>query len=991
MIKRAILACMLLGFSFSQAQVGYWPNDTKGKDQSLYAVKNITLFKDARTVIEDGVLLFKEGKVVKAGKTSIPKEAVVIDGKGAYVYPSFIDPYASLGVEKKKGMEKDRGSRYLPKDATFAAYNDAVKADTRAVDQFTANTSNYKDYLGQGFGSVVSFNEDGIVRGSATLIALAEGEPSERIIQKESALMLSFSKGSSTQAYPSSLAGSIALLRQLYLDADWYEKLKDKKELNKNLEAFNRIKNLPTILETSEKWDVLRGDKIGDEAGRQFIFLGSGNEYQRAAEIKKTGGTLILPLEYPKPYAITDALDVDLVDVAELKHWELAPYNAVYLSEAKVPIAFTLHNLKDKSKFLSHLRDLHHKGMSKETLLESLTLVPAKMLNETRLGTLSEGSIASFVVSSGDLFESDTEIYDHYVQGQRFIVKQRPSQDLRGEYKLYVNGAPYDLTIKGKITSPSAELKDAKGKGKVKLVQEDYKVSLQIELPKDSVENYRLLYPIESFKNFSGMALNKSGGKTPMRLLYEKPYESEKEKSKEQEPVGAIWYPFTAFGETSLPAPKDYLIKGATVWTNSDLGIKENYDVKVSGGKIVAVGSGLSASGATVIDGAGMHLTSGIIDEHTHIGLSRGVNEAGSNNSAEVRMSDALNPDDINIYRQLSGGVTSAQQLHGSANPVGGQSSMIKFRWGASASDLPFEGAPSFIKFALGENVKQSGWGGNPNRFPQSRGGVEQAFDFWFTRAKEYGEEKKKNKLYRKDLRLEAMLEILKDERFITCHSYVQSEINMLLQLADRFGFTVQTFTHILEGYKVADKMKAHGANASTFSDWWAYKEEVREAIPQNAALLLSAGVNTAINSDDAEMARRLNQEAGKSVKYGGISWEEAWKMVTLNPAKMLKIDQHVGSIEKGKDADLVLWTANPLSIYATVDKTMVEGAILFDAKLQAAKDQRVKDEKNRLVQKMLFAKDSKKPGATRPVSTPTEILYHCDTLEGEESHNHSH
>ena len=382
-----------------------------------------------------------------------------------------------------------------------------------------------------------------------------------------------------------------------------------------------------------------------------------------------------------------------------------------------------------------------------------------------------------------------------------------------------------------------------------------------------------------------------------------------------------------------------------------------------------------------------MHLTNGIIDEHTHIGLSRGVNEAGSNSSAEVRMSDVINPDDVNFYRQIVGGVTTAQQLHGSANPIGGQSSIVKFAWGENAENMKFPNAPQFIKFALGENVKQSNWGNNPNRFPQSRGGVEQAFDFWFTRALEYEKEKQTNKNYRKDLRLETHLEILKSKRYITCHSYVQSEINMFMKIAEKFNFKVNTFTHILEGYKVADKMKNHGANASTFSDWWGYKEEVREAIPYNAAILLKSGVNTAINSDDAEMARRLNQEAGKLVKYGNISQEEAWKTVTLNPAKMLKLDHKLGTIEVGKDADLVLWTDNPLSIYSTVNKTFVDGKLIFDAQKQAEKDEMVKNEKNRIIQKMLFSDDAKK-GNTQSVKTEQKKLYHCDTLE-EDFHQH--
>ncbi len=993
MKKRVISALALVLASQFWAQVGFWPNDTKGKDKSLYALSNINLYQDAKTLIPGAVLIFSEGKVIASGKAAIPKGAVVIDGKGAFVYPSFIDPYANVGVEKKQRKVYNPGSSYLPTDATSAAYNDAVKADTRAVETFTNQSKDAAAYLSQGFGSVLSFNEDGLVRGSAVLIGLGQGPSAEKIIKEDAALMLSFSKGDSKQTYPSSLVGSIALLRQLYLDAKWYETAQGSKDFNANLEAFNKLKGLPTIVETSEKWDVLRADKIGDETNRQFVFLGSGNEYQRASEIKATGGTLILPLNYPKPYKIKDALDVEQLDVAVLKHWELAPYNAVYLAKAEVPIAFTMHGLKDKSQFLEQLRALHKKGMSKEQLLEALTQVPAKLLKEERLGTLKAGALANFFVSSADLFEKDAQIYDNYVLGTRYQITQRPSQDLRGTYKLTLNGQPYDLKIKGKLTSPVAEITQGTKKGKVKLALADFKLAMELKLPGDSLENYRLMYELDSYKNAKGLALNKSGAGVAYSLVQLGGYvpEAVKPESAQASKVGEIWYPFSAFGSETLATQKDYLIKGATVWTNTDKGIVQNYDVKVSKGKIVAVGQGLSSGGAQVIDGSAMHLTSGIIDEHTHVGLARGVNESGTNNSAEVRMSDAINPDDVNLYRQLSGGVTIAQQLHGSANPVGGQSSLIKFKWGEDPTDLQYKGAKPFIKFALGENVKQANWGGNPNRFPQSRAGVEQAFDFWFTRAKEYEKEKKTSKTYRKDLRLEAMLEILNKERFITSHSYVQSEINMLMEVANRFNFKIQTFTHILEGYKVADLMKAHGANASTFSDWWAYKEEVREAIPQNAALLLQAGVNTAINSDDAEMARRLNQEAAKSVKYGGISQQDAWKMVTLNPAKMLMIDDKVGSVAVGKDADLVLWTDNPLSVYATVDKTFVDGTLYFDAKTQALKDQKVKDEKNRLVQKMLFS-DDQKAGNTQSVVKTEPVLYHCDTLEEHaESEGHSH
>ncbi|MDP1744449.1 MAG: amidohydrolase family protein, partial [Bacteroidota bacterium] len=395
---------------------------------------------------------------------------------------------------------------------------------------------------------------------------------------------------------------------------------------------------------------------------------------------------------------------------------------------------------------------------------------------------------------------------------------------------------------------------------------------------------------------------------------------------------------------------------------------------------------------AKIIDGTGKHLTAGIIDEHSHIAISNGVNEGAQASSAEVRIGDVVNSEDINIYRQLAGGVTTSQLLHGSANPIGGQSVVIKLRWGKSPEEMKFAKADGFIKFALGENVKQSNWGDfNTIRFPQSRMGVEQVYYDCFTRAKEYDAKQKAFSLlsdkakstsapFRKDLELEALTEILNKKRFITCHSYVQSEINMLMHVADSMGFKVNTFTHILEGYKVADKMKTHGAGASTFSDWWAYKMEVQDAIPYNAALLTQMGITTAINSDDPEMGRRLNQEAAKSVKYGGVTEEEALKMVTLNPAKLLHIDNKVGSIKVGKDADLVLWSDNPLSIYAKAEKTIIDGLIYFDKDEDIKLRDDIQKERARIIQRMI---DDKKGGA--PTQKPVlkkQKLYGCDSME---------
>ena len=395
---------------------------------------------------------------------------------------------------------------------------------------------------------------------------------------------------------------------------------------------------------------------------------------------------------------------------------------------------------------------------------------------------------------------------------------------------------------------------------------------------------------------------------------------------------------------------------------------------------------------AVVIDAQGKHVTCGIIDEHSHIAISKGVNEGGQSVSAEVSIADVVRGDDINIYRQLAGGVTASQLLHGSANAIGGQSAMIKLKWGFTPEEMLVKDAAGFIKFALGENVKQTNWGDqNTVRFPQTRMGVEQVFYDAFLRARAYENswkvynelpEKKKVGVLppRRDLELDVLVEILNEKRFITCHSYIQSEINMLMQVADSMGFTLNTFTHILEGYKVADKMKAHGAGASTFADWWAYKFEVNEAIPYNAAILHKMGVVTAINSDDAEMGRRLNHEAAKIVKYGGISEQDAWKMVTLNPAILLHLDDRMGSIKVGKDADIVIWTDNPLSVTAKVEKTFVDGYLLYDINQSILLHQRDQLERNRIIQLMMNEIENGAPSRT-PYKKENPH-YHCDTMD---------
>ncbi|MCX6951029.1 MAG: amidohydrolase, partial [Verrucomicrobia bacterium] len=424
-------------------------------------------------------------------------------------------------------------------------------------------------------------------------------------------------------------------------------------------------------------------------------------------------------------------------------------------------------------------------------------------------------------------------------------------------------------------------------------------------------------------------------------------------------------YPAGAYGRKGRPAqPEWVLVKNATVWTSGPAGRIAGGDVLVHAGRIEQVGQGLVApAGATEIDGTGKHVTAGLIDCHSHTAISRGVNEGTSAVTVEVRIGDVLDATDISLYRQLAGGLTTANVLHGSANPMGGQNQVIKLRWGGLPEDLKFAGAKPGVKFALGENVKRSNFqplAGAAARYPATRMGVEQIMADTFAQARDYDrdwQEWKAGKSTlppRRNLRLESALEILKGERVVHIHSYRQDEVLMFIRLAQREKITVATFQHILEGYKVADEIAKLGAGGSCFSDWWAYKFEVVDAIPYDGAMMRAAGVVVSFNSDDAELARRMNTEAAKAVKYGGVPEDEALKFVTLNAAKQLRIDDRVGSLEAGKDADFVIWSASPLSTYARAEQTWIDGRRYFSLEDDAAARVAATAEREALVQKAL-------------------------------------
>src|ERR1700723_1278780 len=428
----------------------------------------------------------------------------------------------------------------------------------------------------------------------------------------------------------------------------------------------------------------------------------------------------------------------------------------------------------------------------------------------------------------------------------------------------------------------------------------------------------------------------------------------------------------------ATPAPEAapiILIQNATILTVSH-GTIEHGSILIKDGKIAEVGDSVKApKDAQVIDANGQFVMPGIIDCHSHIAIDGNVNEGSISVSSIANTADVLNPEDIDIYRDLAGGVTTANILHGSANPIGGQTVVIKLRWGKPASELPFQGALPGIKFALGENPKHSNFPTPPGvtpRYPGTRLGVEEVIRQAFIEAREY---KKQWDDYnqrkaageqnlippRRNVQLDPLVEVMEGKRYVHAHCYRADEILMLIRVANEFGFKVRTFQHVLEGYKIADEIAASGAGGSTFSDWWAYKMEAFDAIPYNAALMAERGVIVSVNSDDAQEARQLNQEAAKSMKNGGLSANDALKLITLNPAIQLGIDARAGSIDVGKDADLAIYNRDPLSVYAVVQKTLIDGQVYFDRQRDIAERATLAAEKQTLLDKEKKAAEAKK------------------------------
>jgi imidazolonepropionase-like amidohydrolase len=985
------------------------PNGLREKAPSTHAFIKAKVFLSPDRIVENATLVIREGVVVSVEADGLaPAGAKVHEMNGQSIYPGFIDAYSTTSIPKPNSSSKHS--------------NELITPEAEVADSFRSDDKLHDKLRKQGVVARLVAPESGIIKGSSVLVSTIDADTAESILVRSVAqhVRLGVPSGRGRSDYPNSPMGGVAIARQSFLDADWFGRSQTSDKHSQlplgpqpNDGLASLYQSLQSrrlfIFDATHELHFIRADNFAREFSLNAVIRGSGQEYQQLDFIRRANRTVIVPVNFPKPPIVENpeaALEASLED---LIHWELAPENASRLVAAGVPIALTSYGLTNTEDFLDKVRTAVERGLESREALRALTTTPAKLFGvENQMGTLEPGKRADFVVANGDLFQAKTKLLQTWIDGLPHYQTAAELPDIRGTWTVTLvdeqnanrKGA---LLIGGTTSKRIGELqfKDDEDKlQKVRVIDlrlRDRRILFQASEEKFGREG-QAQFSLTLLADTSNLGTDtpwravgsirwSTGVSTVVRMrrTSSEPAKLDETNSKaavssvakkettpkaSSVPLSTVNYPLGAFGRVSAPEqPSTLLIQNATLWTCGDKGVVKHGSMLIENGQIVSISEGSIEvpDGAVVIDAKGKHVTPGIIDCHSHIATDGGVNESSQAITAEVRMSDFIDSNHIQIYRQLAGGVTCSNILHGSANPIGGQNQVIKLRWGDSPDGMKMREAPPGIKFALGENVKQSSSVEPTGRYPQSRMGVEQIIRDAFIAAKEYESDwalwKREHNipLPRRDLELEALLEVLRGERLVHCHSYRQDEILALLRLCEEFGIQVATLQHILEGYKVADAMAKHGAMGSSFSDWWAYKIEVFDAIPFNGAIMHHAGVNVSFNSDDAELARHLNHEAAKAVKYGNVPPDEALCFVTLNPAKQLRIDSWVGSLEPGKHADFVIWSGEPLSMFSRCEQTWIDGRCYFD--LQS--DQKIRDEnaslKSKLIQKILASKEPAK------------------------------
>jgi len=996
------LALMMQSSSGATQSAGIAPiNGLHDSPPRVHALVGARIVVAPGRIIEKGTIVLRDGLVSDVGPgLDAPADARIWDMTGRTIYPGLIEISSHMFLPDpwKGGSPSQIGDASDSKTGSLVgerAWNAGVVPQRSAYRMLTPDPAGAGKLRALGFTLANVTPARGIFRGSAVLVATGGASFNASIVRATTTQEVAFDLGSNGpgRSYPSSLMGCIALIRQTFCDAQWYASARaaygrlkgegvERPEVNEALEALLPVvrREQTVLFELTDELDAARAAKLAAEFNLRFALRGVGTEYRNRIWLSKSRVPTVIPLDFPDPPEVEAPGGGGDLGLHALEHWELAPSNAAMLAQAGVPLIITSAGLrKPESNFWPHLRVAVARGLAPEQALAALTTMPAELLGVgSSHGTLDRGRTASLIVSNGDLFKSDDSFIELvWVDGELYELDSWQRMDAGGTWKLSwtdVQG-PDELSVETLPRSPKFR---ARMDGQEVAISLNGKRELLIQLSAEMFSaGSGLVRLAASERNGELTGRGEMPDGSSFRWSARRMAVPQNPKSRAENPKGTEalisnpnLYPAGAYGREGTPmAPDAILFRNATIWTCAPPGVMERADILVRKGRIDQVGVGLTAPpGALLVDASGRHISPGIIDCHSHTAISRGMNEVGSAVTVEARIGDVLDPTDIAIYRELAGGTTVANILHGSSNPIGGQNQVIKLRWGGRAEDLKFDGAKPGVKFALGENVTQTQHAGSRSRYPLSRMGVPELMRDTFNRARDYERAWLRHRSGltpwepRRDLRLEGVLEILRGDRMIHIHSYRQDEVLAFVRLAEEFKLPVAAFHHALEGYKVATEIARLGAGVSTFSDWWAYKAEAFDAIPQNGAMLHNAGITVSFNSDSNELARRLNTEAAKAMKYGGLSAVDALNLVTINPALQLGIADRVGSLEAGKDADIVVWNHPPLSTLARVEQTWIDGRLYFDRVEDGRQRANASKRRSALLQKILAAK--RKPPA---------------------------
>lgn len=976
-LKRVFVILFLSVFTLSAVEL--LPPGNRPLPLGIHALVGAKVFVKPGETLEVATIVIRDGFIESVGKDiQPPADARIWEMKGLTIYAGFIDSYLSAGAKTggesataKDSLTSGKFYGVVGAEKNPAGYEVAqVSPERRMARSYTPDAKALEKMRELGFTTANVVSGNGIFRGTTAFVALSDADANRALIKPDVFQHVAFDNESGKEdVYPESLMGVIAAIRQTFFDAQHYalDNADFSKHPNRRRPEFNPA--LEALLPAAEgKMRVLfepknalmvdRASRIAQELKLDLCLVSSGEEWRRPELAKAANAPFIVRLDFPEVSKMPEDDDWNDLSLDQLRAWDWAPENPALLRQQNLEIALTSDGLADKKNFRKNLKAALDRGLSETDALAALTTTPAKICGvEKWLGTIEPGKLANLTIVSGNYFESESKVREVWIDGRRSHVQST-------EAKV----AAADSTKSNEPTEPKETAPEKKN------VEEPEKNPKPEEKPATP---------------------NELGQKSPEEKI--KPDNKQKEKellATQKKRVARS----SLEGRGPITNAPNLLIRNATIWTSGPKGILTNGTLLIANGKVSSVGAKVEIGPNTfVIEGEGFHVTPGLIDCHSHSAILGNVNESSLPSTAMVRIGDVVNSETDNIHQQLAGGLTVANLLHGSANPIGGQNCVIKLRDGAAPEDLKFADAPQGIKFALGENVKQSNWGEKYNkRFPQTRMGVKTFIANRFTAAQQYTKEWEKFKKSggappRRDLELEAIGEIIRGERLIHCHSYRADEILMMIRLMEDFGVKIGTFQHVLEGYKVADEIAAHGAGASTFADWWAYKYEVIDAIPHNGSLMHERGVNVSFNSDSSDLARRMNFEAAKAVKFGGTSEIEALKFVTINPAQQLHIDKRVGSLEPGKDADFVIWSKSPLDSSTVCLQTWIEGKKYFDRSLETERVAALERERNALIDKakkiLKSAGDSNKPdeaGKKKFFNRALEHLHdheerHCD------------